>query len=121
MVRRSLLAVVAVAVGAVTAGPPATARQARLPIAKAARACHNHAGTAEGDGEYSDGAIQSADGISCAHALALVRPRYRWIYAHWSQAYRHGFRIGSFRCRITPDGPDALKSCVYGRRRFSFF
>ena len=85
-----------------------------------ARACHNHAGTVEGDGEYTDGAIQEAAGISCHQALALVKPRYRWIYKHWSQAYHHGFRLGQFHCHMTPEGPDVLKSCVSGKRRFDF-
>lgn len=121
--RRSLFGVVVVAaIGAAIVATPVAAHRPRSPgpVAAASRACHNHAGRVEGDGEYTDGAIQSVHGISCARALALVSPRYRWIYAHWNQAYHHGFRIGSFHCRITPDGPDDLKSCSDGRRRFSF-
>jgi hypothetical protein len=123
LMRWSVVAVlVAGMVGAAFVATPAAAHghPPRVPVAAAARACHNHSGKVEGDGEYTDGAIQSANGISCGRALALVKPRYRWIYTHWNQTYHHGFRIGSFHCRITPDGPDDLKSCTDGRRRFSF-
>ena len=121
---RSLISTLA-AVGLVIAiaADPAAANRTRLspPIAAVARACHNHAGKAEGDGEYTDGAIQDAYGISCNRALALVKPRYHWINAHWHQTYRHGFRIGAFSCHITPQGPNALKTCVDRNRRFDFF
>ena len=121
--RRSLLAILAgAAIGSVLIGASTAAlgQQARSPVATLARACHNHAGAVEGDGEYSDGAIQAAFGISCLRALALVKPRYHWIYAHWREAYGHGFRIRGFRCHITPDGPNDLKTCIDGRRHFDF-
>jgi hypothetical protein len=110
----AMLAIAAFAVAISTL--PALAR----PMASSARTCHNHAGTFEGDGEYSDGAVQEASGISCARALALVKTRYHWIYAHWNQAYHHGFRIRSFSCHMKPEGPDDLKICRDGHRRFDF-
>ena len=101
---------------------PAAAREASSssPRAVAARACHNHAGRLEGDGEYTDGAILSARGISCKRALDLVKPRYHWLYAHWNRAYHHGFRIKSFHCRIKLYGPNYLKTCDSGHRQFKF-
>lgn len=123
LIYRHGIAVFAVAALAACAYPvpsSALAQPASSPIAGMARACHNHAGRVEGDGEYTDGAIQSAVGISCRRALQLVKPRYHWIYKHWEQAYHHGFRIGAFRCHITPDGPNDLKSCVHRNKRFAF-
>ena len=35
-------------------------------------------------------------------------------------AYKDGFRLGAFRSRITPDGPDELKSWTNGKRHFTF-
>jgi hypothetical protein len=113
-------AVTAIAVCVCISPTIALGRSARSPVAGMARACHNHAGKVEGDGEYTDGAILSAVGISCGQALTLVKPRYHWIYAHFRQAYQHGFQLGAFSCRITPDGPDDLKSCVHADQHFAF-
>jgi hypothetical protein len=120
--RHLIYVLVTAAVGASTylAPPAARGRSAEQPVAVMARVCHNHAGRVEGDGEYTDGAMLSAHGISCRRAFALVKPKYPWIYANWRHAYKHGFRLGAFRCRITPDGPNDLKSCTDGKRRFTF-
>jgi hypothetical protein len=117
-----LTALIVGALGAAPTSPVALAHrgQSRSPAALTARACHDHAGKVEGDGEYSDGAIQSARGVTCRRALSLVKPRYHWIYAHWHRAYHDGFRIARFRCHMKLYGPDYLKICVSGRRRFTF-
>jgi hypothetical protein len=80
--------------------------------------CTNHAGQPLGDGEYSDGAILSTKGISCAHALALVKPRYKRILRGGTA--NSSFRIGPYHCRYQPDGPNRLKICADGTRRFEF-
>ncbi len=118
---RPCVAFVAAALLCVTAiAASAAAAPSRSVTAFSARACHNHPGIPEGDGEYSDGAILQADGISCRGALALVKSRYHWIYAHWDRAYYDGFRLHGFRCRMRQEGPDVLKTCVNRHRRFEF-
>jgi hypothetical protein len=84
-----------------------------------------HAGHVLGDGEYSEGAIQTARNVSCAHALALVRPRYKWIVERESKTVNQAaeippFHLGPFTCRYTPEGPDTLKTCTRGAARFTF-
>jgi hypothetical protein len=84
-----------------------------------------HAGHVLGDGEYSEGAIQTARNVSCAHALVLVRPRYKWIVERESRTVVQAteippFHLGPFTCRYTPEGPDTLKTCTRGAARFTF-
>lgn len=83
-----------------------------------------HAGTVEGDGEYSDGAMLAASGISCRSAFALVKSRYHWVLRREQDVSLAGklpkFRLGSFRCRFSPTGPDTLKICVSRSARFTF-
>jgi hypothetical protein len=74
-----------------------------------------HAGQGVGDGEYSDGAMLNAKGISCRAALALVKPRYHAILEG-----KGPFTLGKFRCTRSFDGPNTLKTCVDGSRRFQF-
>lgn len=84
-----------------------------------------HAGHVLGDGEYSEGAVQTARNVSCARALALVRPRYKWIIERESRTVDQAtkippFHLGPFTCRYTPEGPDTLKTCTRGAARFTF-
>lgn len=95
--------------------------------AEAARTCANHAGKVEGDGQYTDGAIEYAVGISCSEALALVKPRYRGLFNNGSPLFGHGrdpfkvsFMIGGYDCYLTPYGPVDLGVCVDRSRRFAF-
>ena len=55
----------------------------RGPVLNCAR---YHAGTPVGDGEYTDGALLEAHGIGCRSALALVKPRYRWVIRRESRS-----------------------------------
>ena len=103
---------------------------ARAPaaVARATNAAQNclayHAGNIEGDGEYSDGAMLSARGITCRRAFGLVRPRYGRVLSRERDISLNGqlphFRLGLFRCHFTPSGPDTLKTCVSPRARFTF-
>jgi hypothetical protein len=79
-----------------------------------------HAGSPLGDGEYSEGAILDASGISCKQALALVRPRYRALYRDNRVGAGRSFRIGAFACKSYLDGPNLLKRCLAQHRRFDF-
>lgn len=84
-----------------------------------------HAGHMLGDGEYSEGAILTVRHVSCASALALVRPRYKWIIDRENKPVVHAneippFQLGRFTCRYTPEGPDTLKTCTHGAARFTF-
>lgn len=84
--------------------------------ASAATRCRGvHAGRAVGDGEYSDGAMLNATGISCRAALALVKPRYHGILEGEGP-----FTLGQFHCTRSFDGPDTLKTCVDRDRHFQF-
>jgi hypothetical protein len=118
--RHATAAITALAIGACLAPATALARPAGQPAASIARACHNHAGKIEGDGEYTDGAMVNAVGISCKRALAIVKPRYHWLYAHFEHAYHHGWRFGVFSCHMELVGPDDVKHCVDHRRSFTF-
>ena len=94
----------------------------RGPVLNCAR---YHAGTPVGDGEYTDGALLKAHGIGCRSALALVKPRYRWVIRRESRAVIHArqippVRLGKFRCHYSTDGPVALKTCMARGAWFTF-
>lgn len=77
-----------------------------------------HAGSVEGDGEYSDGAVIWVRGISCQAALDLVKPQYERIRVLSVGSH---FQLGMFACSITyPGGPDTIKVCGLGEQEFRF-
>ncbi len=85
------------------------------PVAQSLDCRNFHAGKALGDGEYSDGAMISATGISCGAAFSLIRPQYSKILRGTGP-----FMLGKFSCTRSLDGPDTLKTCVDGAKRFQF-
>jgi hypothetical protein len=99
---------------------------AAAPLARGARAGHScrgaHAGTPVGDGEYSHGVIEFVRGISCRHALRLVRPNYsRVLRLEGESGELTGtFRIRGFHCSWEASGPVDVKRCHAGGRRFRF-
>ena len=81
-----------------------------------------HAGRPVGDGEYSEGAMISAEHIGCRHALRIVKPHYRHILDLEGLAATPtgSFRLGRFHCHWKLEGPNATKRCADGRRKFVF-
>jgi hypothetical protein len=95
--------------------------------AEVAHTCANHAGRLEGDGQYSDGAIDTAVGVTCRAALALVKPRYPSLFGSGGtlfgpgrDPFKRSFIVGGYNCYLTPDGPVDLAVCVQKSHRFTF-
>jgi hypothetical protein len=66
-----------------------------------------------------------AQGISCQHAFALVRPRYPWIlHRERRDVGLNGrvppFQLSAFHCRYAPTGPVTLKICLSSHANFTF-
>jgi hypothetical protein len=89
----------------------------------ATRNCHYlHAGHSVGDGESTRGTILRAKGISCRGALKLVKRSYARVLRieRESRKPTGRFRLGRFRCHWKLEGPNNVKRCAAGRRRFVF-
>jgi hypothetical protein len=87
------------------------------------RNCHYlHAGHSVGDGETSRGTILSATGISCRRVLKIVKRGYwRVLRIERESGKPTGrFHLGRFRCHWKLEGPNNVKRCAAGRRRFVF-
>jgi hypothetical protein len=105
--------------------PSASTAAASAPLRAGGRIidCHYlHAGREVGDGESTEGTILSATLLSCRHALRIVRPRYKEVLRIEAESGTPtgSFRLGGFGCGWRRQGPDTLKSCADGRRRFTF-
>ena len=87
------------------------------------RDCHYlHAGHSVGDGESTMGTILRATGVSCRRALKIVKRSYRRVLRIERESGKPTgrFRLGRFRCHWKLEGPNNVKRCAAGRRRFVF-